>query len=104
MMKSFTDRLTSQQIKDFLNQVYPEEESYSFTFYVDSQIYFPHEEKYIYVLVFSRKYHIDWEIVLQSYTASMFNQQWVNYLYKIFRDEYKQAYTEYNLGIFEELK
>lgn len=92
----FVERLTRKQVKDFLNEIYPE---YRYDFDYDKIL-----EQY-HVIV----YGMDSNAVINSFSLSDFDviwttlksKYWIKYLYKIFGDEYKEAYLAELAKLFE---
>lgn len=95
----FIERLTEQQIKDFLDEEYDK----------DYFIYeFTHNKKSNRIVVTvkylhdSNKYDSFWLCDFEVICAlSLYSNNWLRYLYKIFGEEYKQAYIQECLSVFE---
>lgn len=95
-MMGFIKRLTDEQVKTFLEKYYSKNSGYSYRFdkFNDS----------IYVNVQNNHSSIDYAFgfKLLEYDSVGFCSPsvWINYLYKIFKDEYKEAYLEECAKIF----
>lgn len=88
MPKSFVERLTVEQINNFITEQYP---NYRYNFYMGE---LPNSKKrYISVHIYSENIHkhymlFDYEAILPNKT------NWFKFLYKVFGEEYKKAYLK----------
>lgn len=82
--KLFVQRLTDEQIREFIERYFPRKDRYSYT--VD-------KSKYLYVTV---DYNNDYDFIfrLYDYDSEGFSKpgEWIKYLYEVFGEEYKKAY------------
>lgn len=96
----FVERLTEQQIKDFLDEQYDKNYlKYEFT----------HNKKRETIIVTVKYLHnskqfdyfwlFDFEVIWSN--SSSMENNWIRYLYKIFGEEYKEAYLVDCAKIFE---
>lgn len=93
----FVERLTEEQVKDFLHQEYSVEYYQSF--------FRSYEEAIVGWIcewdgeVFDRPVLYDFEVLYSN--MENIRNNWMKYLYKIFGEEYKEAYLAECAKIFE---
>lgn len=93
----FVEKLTVNQVKEFLNEIYPEEQGF------DYAIDMSDDTPYICVNVDNDKNDFDTNMRLEDYDATIsWTDKWLRYLYKVFGEEYKQAYIQDCLSVFDE--
>lgn len=93
--QNFIERLTEKQLTRFLGELFPLTENYVYS-YVQSP-------KRILVRVNKNKGDRIFNFQLEEFGSIGFPrcEQWLRYLYKIFGEEYKQAYLAECAKIFE---
>lgn len=99
----FVERLSVAQVKDFLNEIYPEEQCFSYSISMSKCT------PYIRVCICNYKTMFNLDIQLKDYDAITIYKatiswphKWLKYLYKVFGEEYKQAYIQECLSVFDE--
>lgn len=95
MKRYFMERLTDEQIRDFLDRYYPKADRYLYNF-------FKSKDGYIYVHIDVNYDENTFNITLYDYDSigCHWHKQWIKYLYEIFGEEYKKAYLEHCAEIF----
>jgi len=101
MTKSFVERLTQEQIHSFVDELYPKKQGFTYSSHLcpkDS-----HGGPCICICVNNSKngfYHI---FRLEEFSAQIFDpNKWLNYLKKIFGDEYVKSFIENCLSVFDD--
>lgn len=94
VVKSFIERLTDEQVKIFLDRHYPKEERYSYGF--------DKTKDSVYVRMDRSHGDNSFNFSLEEFDTIGCNchPQWINYLYEVFGEEYKQAYLDRCAKIF----
>lgn len=94
MAKSFIERLTDEQIRNFLEREYPKREKYSYGF--------DKRESSIYVRMDKNFGDNSFNFSLCEYDTIGCNRhaKWIKYLYEIFGEEYKKSYLDCCAEIF----
>ena len=95
-MKAFIDRLTDEQVSTFLEKNFPKKKHNSCNFE-------KHEEA-IYVRVDQSTTDESFNFTLEEFGTIGFSHpgRWIRFLYKIFGEEYKEAYIAECAKVFEE--
>jgi len=98
---SFLQRLSHEQTQSFLDELYPSNEGFDFSFILKQNPY--NSELYYCVKVF----HFGWDspkiIHLEEYSSNLsFPSKWIQYLMSIFGDEYKKAFTQRCIYLFDD--
>lgn len=95
MAKSYVEQLTIEQIEQFLDTQYPEQQGYSYNFFRLNGSIRVHVEQ--------NSDECSFNFSLREYETDYCNRhkQWIKYLYEVFGEEYKQAYLEYFARIFD---
>lgn len=95
MAKNFIEPLTENQVISFLGKLFSKKEGYIV------EKYFKHSKK----IIVHVKYKGDktFRVELEQFAMVGFpgTDQWLKYLYKLFGEEYKQAYLAEYAKIFE---
>lgn len=95
----FVERLTKEQVEKFINTIYPKKEGYKNRI---EEI----ENSEIRVYVENTRSAIDYGFIVilgDFYTRKISSEgAWLRFLYKVFGEEYKQAYIEECLSVFDE--
>ena len=95
MAKNFIERLTEKQLKSFLGKLFPSSKDYIIC------KWFKRSTK----IIVHVKYKGDqiYKVQLEEFTMLGFpaTEKWLRYLYKLFGEEYKQAYLVECAKIFE---
>ncbi len=95
MSNSFIQRLTDEQIKDFLIKYYP-------NYKVHNIIRFK-EDNSIFVQIAKSQYSNSVGYKLYNFNSTLaFPSIWIKYLYSIFGEEYKKAYIDNCLKVFDD--
>ena len=94
----FIEKLTDKQVKSFLEQQYPPEEGwrYSWHFWNDKN-----EQNYSCSLKREQNDFVDYIRLEDFLSDGGSTKAWIKYLYGIFGEEYKQAYVKECLKIFD---
>lgn len=94
----FIEELTENQIKSFLEQEYPPEEGWSYSWYLFND---KNEPNYRCSLQ-REKDDLSKNIRLEDfYSDGVSSKAWKRYLYEIFGEKYKQAYVEECLKVLD---
>lgn len=95
MSNLFIKRLTDEQVKTFLEREFPKKEKYSYSFFRDKE--------HIYVNIDRNSGDWIFNSTLREYDTigNISHCSWVNYLYKVFGEEYKKAYLKNCEEIFD---
>lgn len=93
--QNFIERLTDEQLVSFLDEILPKTEKYVYS-YVKSP-------ENIYVVVNKNMGDCMYNFTLEEFDSIGYRlpDQWLKYLYKVFGEEYKQAYLAECAKIFE---
>ena len=93
--KAFVERLTDEQINAYLENDFPKNERYVFSY--------NRYETYIYVSVDENNGDASFSFTLEEFDArgSVLPGKWLKYLYKVFGEEYKRAYLSECAKVFE---
>lgn len=97
--KSFIRRLSTEQITTFMDSLYPKKLCFSYDFFFTDL----DNSECIRVSITNSTTNFTHTIHLQDFDTSIsIPDKWIRYLYKIFGDEYKQAYLDKCATIFDE--
>ncbi len=93
--QNFIERLTDEQLVSFLEEAFPKSEKYVYS-YVRSP-------ENIYVVVNQNMGDCMFNFTLEEFDSIGYRlpDQWLKYLYKVFGEEYKQAYLVECAKVFE---
>lgn len=96
----FVEKLSVNQVKEFLNEIYPETQGFDYSMIMPKQT--TPQGHYIYVNVNNERNDFNTNLRLEDYDANISRpNEWLKFLYKIFGEEYKQAYIQECLSVFE---
>ena len=93
MKKSFIERLTDEQVVTFLERTYPDRGKYSYEFSRNESSIWVRVNNNFCDFLFSFSLY-EYEVWGNGHTL------WIQYLYEVFGEEYKQAYLEHCAKIF----
>lgn len=97
----FVERLTEEQVKDFLDEQYHKFTfGYKFERNKSDKSFFGTVEVLYNSSQWESFYLWDFGGETSRFSFSI-NVDWIRYLYKIFGEEYKEAYLEYHTKIFK---
>lgn len=93
--KNFIERLTDEQITTFLDEVFPKPEKYVCSYVKTSEN--------VYISIDFNMGDSMFNFTLEEFDSIGYRlpDQWLKYLYKVFGEEYKQAYLAECAKIFE---
>lgn len=96
----FVEKISVNQVKEFLNEIYPKTQGFEYLIIMPEQT--TPQSKYIYASVNNDINDFNTNLRLEDYDANISRpNEWLKFLYKIFGEEYKQAYIQECLSVFE---
>lgn len=97
----FIEKLSVEQVKEFLNSIYPEKQGFDYSMIMPEES--NPQKEYVYVNVERDRNDFNLNIRLEDYDATIScPNKWLKFLYKVFGEEYKQAYIQECLSVFDE--
>ncbi len=95
---SFVQRLSRQQVEEFLSSIYPKEK-YNFSILMT-------DKKGKFIVASATKIDADFSDIpinfrLEDFDATSNKESWIKYLYSIFGENYKEAHLEETMSIFD---
>lgn len=98
---SFIERLTYEQVKTFLDELYPSIDGYNYSFRVLKNC--DTDENCVLVIVYNYFSHSSFNLTLREYSSDVSRpHQWLNHLSNIFGFEYNRAFLKYGCSISDE--
>lgn len=95
---SFVQRLSKQQVEEFFSSIYPKEK-YEYAILMT-------DKKGKFIVASVTKIDADFSDIsinfrLEDFDATSNKESWIKYLYSIFGENYKEAYLEETMSIFD---